>query len=501
MFRAIRKLTTQKTPFIAGLVVAFVLVTGGAGLAVHKVSAGDCDNNAIIHCGFSSPRSFISDVQNNSDEVGHHDLKAIYAHQFASGQFLSSSMYDDFAAHAVAGTAYKNGNIVVDGKVVARNVSSIGRLESYQGSNPQTYPNVGGHTYYGNTNARAFASDGLPVYVLFDSQGTMQFAVLKSCGNPEFGTVVKTSANCNALQKTPVAGQLNTYTFTASGNVAGNAKITKYVYNFGDGTATVTTTNGSTPVKHTYTKAGNFTASVTEYASVPGNDNLKLPVISMCTKQVVVTIPFYLCSSLTPVTVDKSKFSYRFIAKASNGNGAVFVSTDYNFGDGHMQTVKTTDGKTTTADHVYTKAGTYNLTALLHFTLNGKSVTALHTCTASVFPTQPPASTCKPGVPVGSPECAPPCTEGSSTPPESPECTPPVLPNTGAGNVIAIFAAVVVGAFIVYRQMLFRRHKAAFVAAQQGTSALPLADPLSETPLAGTPLAPKRRSFRRKRPF
>lgn len=500
MFRITPISTPRKFPFVAGLVVALTLLTGGAGLAVHKASAGDCDSNAIIHCGFSSPKSFISDIH-NGDEVGHRDLAAIYAHQFASGQYLSSSMYDDFAAHAVSGTAYKNNTIVVDGKVVARNVSSIGRLASYQGSSPQSY-SAGGHTYYGNTNSKAFASDGLPVYVLFDAQGTMQFAVLKSCGNPEFGTAVKTSASCNSLTKTPVSGQLNTYTFTASGNVSGNATITKYVYNFGDGSSTVTTTNGSTPVKHTYTKAGTFTASVTEYASVPGNDNLKLPVISMCTKQVVVTIPFYLCSALTGAILDKSKFMYSFTATASYGNGATFTSADFTFGDGQAQNgVKPSTPKTVTVSHTYTKAGTYNIAALLHFTVNGKSVVAAHTCTARVTPTTPPTPTCKPGVPVGSPECSPPCTEGSSTPPESPECAPPVLPNTGAGNVIAIFAAVVVAAFLVYRQLLFRRHKAAFYAAQQGTSVLPLGDPLSETPLAGTPLAAKRRSFRRKRPF
>ena len=74
----------------------------------------------------------------------------------------------------------------------------------------------------------------------------------------------------------------------------------------------------------------------------------------------------------------------------------------------------------------------------------------------------------------------------------------------GAGNIIAIFAAVVVGGFMIYRHLLFRKHKSAFLAAELGTSPLPLGDPLNdEAPLAGTPLvtSKKARSLRRKRLF
>src|SRR6185437_12306530 len=110
------------------------------------------------------------------------------------------------------------------------------------------------------------------------------------------------------------------------------ATITKFVYNFGDGSPTVTATSGATPIKHTYAKAGTFTASVTVYASVPGNSNLKLPSVSMCTKVIKVTIPFYNCVELTGAILDKSKFQYSFTAKANFGNGATFTSADFSFG-------------------------------------------------------------------------------------------------------------------------------------------------------------------------
>jgi LPXTG-motif cell wall-anchored protein len=214
-----------------------------------------------------------------------------------------------------------------------------------------------------------------------------------------------------------------------------------------------------------------------------------------------VTLPFYSCVSLTGAILDKSKFQYSFTAAAKYGNGANFTSADFIYGDGTKQIGVKPTGAAVAVTHSYAKAGSYNISAMLHFTVNGKAVTA-NTCTAVVTPTTPPTPTCKPGVPVGSSECTP-CQYDTSLPSNSPQCLPPSLPNTGAGNTIVIFGGVVVAGFLVYRQLLFRKHKTAFLAAQMGSSPLPLGDPLSNQPLAGTPLAhpAKRRSLRRRRPF
>jgi hypothetical protein len=495
--------TKTKLTFLTGLAVAIFGLFAVSTVAVQKVSAADCDSNAIIYCGFSSTSDFINKVRANDSGNGHHDLQSVYAHQFFSGQNLTSSMYSDFAAHAVSGTAYRNGTIKLsNGQTVATGTSSIGREASFQGSNPKSYP-VGSTTYFGNTNDKAFASDGLPVYVLFDSTGTMQFAVLKSCGNPVFGPPVKTSASCNSLQKTAVAGQLNTYDFTASANTAGNASVSKLVYNFGDGSAArVVTSNFGQAVRHQYTKAGTFTATVTVFADLPGHPNTQLPAVSMCAKTITVVLPVFNCVALTPTELDKSKFTFRFVVTARASGGATFVSTTYTLGDGVTKVVKA-NGLTTTLDYTYANPGNYNVSARLFFLVNGKTVPAPHECTASVSPTAPPVSTCKPGIPVGDKRCEV-CKFDSSLPVDSPECIAPQgeLPNTGAGNTIAIFAAVVIGGFLIYRQLLFRRHKAAFLAAQQGTSPLPLGDALNDAaPLRDTPLEPKRKSFRRNRPF
>jgi hypothetical protein len=260
-------------------------------------------------------------------------------------------------------------------------------------------------------------------------------------------------------------------------------------------------TDGSVPVEHTYTKGGNFTATVTVYASVPGNSNLKLPAVSMCAKQITVQLPAYNCVQLIGAILDKSKFQYSFTVTANAVNGAIFTGADFDFGDGKSQTgVKPATPTTATVTHAYAASGSYNASATLHFSLNGADVTA-PTCKALVTP-ETVTPECKPGVPIGSPECTP-CQYDTSLPSNSDQCAPPILPNTGAGNTIAIFAAVMIAGFLVYRQLLFRKHRAAFAAAEQGTSPVPLGDPLNvDSPLAGTPLATKKRSLRKfRRPF
>ncbi|MEJ0073306.1 MAG: hypothetical protein WDN27_04480 [Candidatus Saccharibacteria bacterium] len=508
MRSVLRGFRSKKVAFTAGLALVVGLVFTGGGLAVRGASAAtqDCDSNSIIYCGFSDPGNFITKVQGNSSGNGHNDLQNVY-----DAYGLTQADYANFAAHAVAGVANKDGTVVVNGQTVATATNSIGRNAANQGSGYFT-KTINGVNYYGNVNSKAFASSSIPVYVLFDNQGTAKFMVLQACGNPMGGTIVQTSASCNSLTATSVSGQLNTYTFTASASTSGNASLKSCTYNFGDGTTKTVGVSGNNcaPYTYTYTKAssGNgFTASVTEYASVPGNSNLQLPTISMCTKQIVVILPYGICSTagLVVDTLDQTKLEYKFTVVASYGGGEVFKGADFDFGDGKTQAgvQPESDGKTVSVTHTYAAASTSNIdvSTTLHFTVNGQPVTS-PTCTATIPPNGPPTPTCKPGVPVGSPECIAPCQPGSSVPPTAAQCTPPNLPNTGAGNTIAIFAAVVIAGFLVYRQLLFRKHKAAFAAAQMGTSALPLGDPLNEdAPLTGTPLAPKRRSLRRKRPF
>ena len=509
-FLAVKSAKKKKLSFVAGVVVALASFLAVGQLTNSTVHA-DCSND-IMCGGFSTPANFISKVENNNDN-GHHDLKAIYAHEFVSGESLPGNVtsWDDFAAHAVSGWANRADNTITlsDGTVVATSAKSIGRDKAVQGANPITYT-IGNSTYYGNFNSQAIAasSSRLPVWILLDQQGKFQFAVMQSCGNPTFGTAKPSSAQCKDLNATKVND--TTYDFVASTNVTGNATLKKLVYNFGDGTSTTVTSNFGKAVRHSYAQTSasqNLTASVTVYVSVPGRGEFALPSVSLCKHTVTIppkpVTPVYTCSSLTPATVDASKFHYRFTANASYGPAGTvkIVSADFVFGDGQKQTVaaSSSTAKSISVDHTYSANKDYDIAALLHFTVNGSPVVAAHACTSNLT-----APTCKPNVPVGDVRCNPCPTNPSIPASDTEECVPPAttLPNTGAGNVIAIVSVVVVGGFLVYRQVMFRRHKAAFIAAQKGISPLPLGDPLNdEAPLAGTPLEPKKRSFRRKRQY
>jgi len=504
IFQKIRRGSSRRAAFVAGLLVAAVSMTGlvGAGVASaasNCAAKNDSDNNAIIYCGFSSPSAFINKVKSNNSGNGHSDLKNVYAYYG-----LEPADYDRFVSSSRQGSVYSDGRIVVDGQTVATGAKSIGRIASYHGSGYFT-TKINGVSYYGNVTSKTFAKGvtSLPATILFNSKGAVQFAVINSCGNPTYGNNVTPSYSCNALHKTAVAGKSNTYQFTTSASAANNATVAKVVYSFGDGTS-ATEASPSTPVTHTYTTAGTYTAKVTVYVHLPGNQQV---TVTSSTCQTVIAVPFYQCLQLTGAILDQSKMSYSFTATAKYGGGATFTSADFNFGDGNTQEgVKPAAGASSvTVQHMYAKAGNYNASAVLHFNASGQSVSA-PACAALVTPTTPPTPECKPGVPVGSADCNQ-CQSDSSLPADSPQCTttPTALPNTGAGDTIAIFAGVAAAGFLVYRQLLFRKHKAAFAAAQMGTSPLPLGDPMNASdPLRDTPLGEKkavRSTFRRKRPF
>jgi len=478
----------RRLAFIAGLSLAAICAFSGAVYGVSYANPADtssqeCDDNALIYCGVATASDFIKATQSNNSGNGHNDLQAVYAYYG-----LEPAEYDKFVSYSRQGTAYADGRIVVDGQTVATGAKSIGRLAANQGSGYSTQV-INGVKYYGNTNAKTFPSAmaSLPVTVLFNNKGVMQFAVLNTCGNPEFGNAATPSYSCDALHKTPVAGKLNTYSFTTAASAANNATVAKVVYDFGDGTSKTVSGVGSpsVPVTHTYTKLGTFTAKVTVYVVLPGNQQV---TVTSATCQTVIAVASFACLQLSGAFVDEGKMKVSLTARARASGGAVLTGADFDFGDGTSQENVQPSGMAVVVSHTYGTKGTYNTRAVLHFMANNASV-ATTACAALVTPTLPPTPECKPDVPVGSPDCLPPVSP-----------SPPRLSVTGAGNTVAVFAAVIIAGFMVYRQLLFRKHRASFVAAERGTSPLPLGDPLSQdAPLANTPLASRKPSSSRRR--
>lgn len=422
-------ITKTKLWILGGaLVLAGTLLAGGGMFA--RAHAQDCDDNAIIRCGFSSPSDFISKTRANSPG----DLPAIYA---AYG--LEPSMYDQFTTSARAGTAFKDGRIVVDGQTVGTNGRSIGRLKSFQGSNPFSQV-INGKTYWGNTNQQAFASNSIPVTVMFNSKGSVQFAVLNSCGNPEHVTPVVPNFSCNALSKTAVSGQANTFRFTTSASASNNATISKLEYDFGDGSATATTSSPSTPVTHTFTKMGTFTIKVTVFVKLPGNQTVQVPS-AHCQTTITVSPPpkppkppvvNVACTSLKAVTSKQDMMTFAFVATGSSTSGATLMSADFDFGDGTNDNgVAAASSTTVRTTHTYSSVGSFTASAVLHFTSNDQPVAA-EACQVTVSPTTPVSP--------------PPVTPPTITPAVVTE-----LPNTGAGNVIGIFVGSIATGVVAFR--------------------------------------------------
>jgi uncharacterized repeat protein (TIGR01451 family) len=135
-------------------------------------------------------------------------------------------------------------------------------------------------------------------------------------------------------------------------------------------------------------------------------------------KDCVTTAPAYRCDLLELKRLDGRKVNLN--VKYTATNGATFKNVTYDFGDGSAALV--TD-KVANVEHTYAKDGEYNLTATVRFNVNGVDQTSA--CTAKVN--------------YNTPE------------------TPTTLVNTGAGDVLGIFAAVTVAGAMAHRLILSRR--------------------------------------------
>ena len=281
------KIRHTKTKGLLALVfAASALLIGAAGLRnAGATFIQDCKPNSIIVCGVPTADAFIADVRANSDGHGNHDLQAVY-----SDFGLAPSDYSKFVTSARSGTAFQNGTVVVDGKTVATNAWSIGRTQ-FSYTTPIT---IDGHTYYKAQDTQVLLQN-LPVMVMFNAQGQMQFAVMNSCGNPIKGQNVVPKFSCDLLQMSSVNGQKNTFDFTTKATATNNAKLVNVVYTFGDGTS-ATETNLSTKVRHTYTSntcmnSGNTcTAMATVTVSLPGNQTVTA-TSAACKKQITLSVP------------------------------------------------------------------------------------------------------------------------------------------------------------------------------------------------------------------
>jgi len=446
------------TAFVAALGVAV-----GLGAATHQKSSAasftrDCSANAIDNanlnggCGAANPAELVADIKSNQPG----DLQSLYA-SFG----LKATDYDRFVKEAREGYATKDGRIVVDGRTVATDAWSVGRTKKANSWN------VNG-VWADKAQDVNHSSDQIPVMVLFDENGVMQFAAMHACGNMNGGTPVKPVFDCKALTKTPVEGEKDTYMFTTDAPASDGATVAKVVYNFGDGTTETKT--DLTPIKHKFTKPGNYTISVSVTFNLPGGKSKTIEAVK-CKTQVTVVAPYYACTNLAASALNDKKTQFRFTVKTSQGNGATLKDVDFTLdGQGTTTGVVTKDAQGNIyKEYTFAEDGKdHTVVAKVNFNLDS-GVTS-KTCEAKVTSTKAPMCTVpgKEMFPPNAPECAYCDVPGHETlPKDSKECVTPTtpqvlaaeLPNTGMGNIFGLFAGTSAAGAVAHRVITSRRRR------------------------------------------
>ncbi|MGH7195418.1 MAG: PKD domain-containing protein [Candidatus Saccharimonadales bacterium] len=432
------------------MVAVIVAGSGLVGLSAGRSQATNltlndvrnCNDNAIIYCGGMTPSEIHNKYYSNNSRYA--NIQATFS---AFG--ISAGDINSLGSNAQAGLVNKNGDVSINGKVVATNAVTAGR-QNMAGSTAKTVPASyasGNFTFYERKPSVSFQQNSLQAFVVMKN-GQFQYAILASCGNPIIATPKQSTpppapvayAACVSLTAEKTATPANSYQFSAAASVK-NATINSYSFDFGDNTNQVVTSSAtSTNASHTYAQPGSYSAKLT--LNVTENGQAKMVTSKSCAATINIAQPqpkcsvsgktnlpanspqcqqappaYAACASLTSQQVAAPAHAYQFSAAATTKNAAI-NSYNFDFGDGNNQVV-TSNATSASTKHSYLKPGSYNATVTINSLQNGqaKALTSAN-CSVTITIAQP----------------TPP------TPPKPQTPTPPSLPNTGPGAVIGVFA-------------------------------------------------------------
>lgn len=250
-----------------------IALFGGAWLASPSQAAG-CNSFNVVYCGTHS----MSELQTAYSRT---EIKELYKQWYITETMVQGG------SNMREGVVDANGNITVDGRVVATNAITVQSKAGTRQPQPQrSYKTSNGYTYYQYTTGQSFV-DGpksYNIYAWFDNNGSFITGVIKDCGNPVWGNPTTPPAKpvltCDALQVTEISR--NTFKFSVKATAKGGASITSYTYNFGDNN--IKTTNSS-EIQYTYAQEGSYKVTVT----VNGKETSEVKRQSeSCTKTVTV---------------------------------------------------------------------------------------------------------------------------------------------------------------------------------------------------------------------
>ncbi|MBP6880727.1 DUF11 domain-containing protein, partial [Candidatus Saccharibacteria bacterium] len=162
MLTYIKHFLGNKQVLIAsGLLMLFLAVL----VPISNAEAGDCSDNSVIKCGITSLGQAQGAYNTNSGGV--------------KTMFDYYGINPNDSAGVVNGFVHKNGNVEVNGKIVATGAWSMGR----QSIGNSTQKTINGTTFFVRTTNDSFAADKLAAYVKMVN-GQYKWAIVTSCGNP-----------------------------------------------------------------------------------------------------------------------------------------------------------------------------------------------------------------------------------------------------------------------------------------------------------------------------
>lgn len=323
-------------------------------------SPQDCNDNAIVRCGIQSVTELRQKFNSN-----HRDIKHIYgAFGVTAGEINNATIK--------MGRVYKNGNVTINGDVVATGAVTVGR-QNMPGSHTIM---INDEKYYERAPSVSFRSDYINAFVMVDKYGKFLGAVITSCGNPVKATPKpKPYYVCTGLIATPVAGRRDQINL-AIGSELNDVTFLHKTYTIKNSAGKVIDTirqnrDDANPV-YTQPTAGRYSVEGTVTVNALGK-TVTTPVGKCKASFTIEAAPEYRCDSLTLSRVGQSATKYGQIAatvKHTEKNGAKYKSVTYKITGPNGQTITATGND---YQEVIASPGKWRIEATVNFTVDGKT--------------------------------------------------------------------------------------------------------------------------------
>lgn len=310
---------------VAGGLIA---LTGFFGLQSAQADGypANCGPSAVIKCGAYNQSELTARIKP--------DAQALYT---KLGIGVNVYLAKD-------GVVYPDGTIKVDGKVVATDAMTFGRVKRNASDTPLT---AGGTTFWKHSITGAAIHRPVDAFVFLDHNGKFTGAVIKMCGNPVVAVATaKPDAKCDLLSVAKI--DRTRFKFTAKASTQDGAKITGYSIVVKRGSTTVDTTSitsasGTVTEEATYSTPGDYSATLTVKTTVGDKTGA-----SCKTTFTVEPEPVAACKNLTSTITNRNH--YRLDASASAENGATISGYKYEIRDTSSNIVVVSETVNTTAN-------------------------------------------------------------------------------------------------------------------------------------------------------